>query len=91
MTSNVMRLTIILESAMRWNRIEGNWSELKGKAKQNWGKLTDDHIEHVDGKREHLVGKIQEVYGIDKDEAERQINEFTNSMHDAINRGAFKS
>ena len=76
---------------MKWNRIEGNWSELKGKAKQNWGKLTDDHIEHVNGKREQLAGKIQEIYGIDKDEAERQINEFANSMHDAKNHGTLKN
>ena len=75
---------------MRWNRIEGNWSELKGKAKQNWGKFTDDHIEHVNGKREHLAGKIQEIYGIDKDEAERQIYEFSNSMQEPTHHDAFK-
>ena len=75
---------------MRWNCIEGNWSELKGKAMQNWGKLTDDHIEHVNGKREYLVDKIQEIYGIDKDEAERQINEFSNSMQESTHYDAFK-
>ena len=75
---------------MRWNLIEGNWSELKGKAKQNWGKLTDDHIEHVNGKREQLVSKIQEIYGIDKDEAERQIYEFSNSMQESTHYDAFK-
>ena len=75
---------------MRWNRIEGSWSELKGKAKQNWGKFTDDQIEHVNGKREHLVGKIQEIYGIDKDEAERQINEFSNSMQESTHYDVFK-
>ena len=67
---------------MHWNRIEVNWVEFKGKAKQNWGKLTDDHIEHVNGEREQLIGKIQEIYGIDKDEAERKINVFTNSVKD---------
>ena len=75
---------------MRWNLIEGNWSELKGKAKQNWGKLTDDHIEYVNGKREQLVSKIQEIYGIDKDEAERQIYEFSNSMQEPTHYDAFK-
>ena len=67
---------------MHWNRIEGNWDELKVNAKHNWGKLTDDHIELVNGKREYLVIKIQEIYGIDKEEAERQINEFINSLRD---------
>ena len=75
---------------MNWNRIEGNWSELKGHAKRNWGKLTEDHIDHVDGKREHLASKIKEVYGIDQEEAERQINEFTRSMPEVLRNNPYK-
>lgn len=61
---------------MDWNRIEGNWKQFKGKAKQQWGRLTADQIEIIAGKRDQLVGKIQEAYGIAKDEAERQVNEW---------------
>ena len=61
---------------MNWDRIEGNWREFKGKAKQQWGKLTDDDLDIVDGKREELAGKIQNRYGIAKDEALRQIDEW---------------
>jgi uncharacterized protein YjbJ (UPF0337 family) len=61
---------------MNWDRIKGNWLEFKGKAKQQWGKLTDDDLDIVDGKREELAGKIQNRYGIAKDEAERQIDEW---------------
>lgn len=61
---------------MNWDRIKGNWHEFKGKAKQQWGKLTDDDLDVVDGKREELAGKIQNRYGIAKDEAERQIDEW---------------
>jgi uncharacterized protein YjbJ (UPF0337 family) len=64
-------------SSMNWDRIKGNWREYKGKAKQQWGKLTDDDLEVVDGKREELAGKIQNRYGIAKDEAERQIDEWS--------------
>jgi uncharacterized protein YjbJ (UPF0337 family) len=63
---------------MNWDRIKGNWMEFKGKAKQQWGKLTDDDLDIVDGKREELAGKIQNRYGIAKDEAERQIDEWQN-------------
>jgi uncharacterized protein YjbJ (UPF0337 family) len=63
---------------MNWDRIEGNWREYKGKVKQQWGKLTDDDLDVVDGKREELAGKIQNRYGIAKDEAERQIDEWQN-------------
>jgi uncharacterized protein YjbJ (UPF0337 family) len=62
---------------MNWDRIEGNWKQFKGKAKEQWGKLTDDDLNVVSGKRDQLAGRIQERYGIAKDEADRQINEWT--------------
>jgi uncharacterized protein YjbJ (UPF0337 family) len=61
---------------MNWDRIEGNWKQLKGKAKQQWGELTDDDLDVIAGKRDVLAGKIQECYGITKDEAEKQLNEW---------------
>lgn len=67
---------------MNWDRIEGNWKQIKGKVHEKWGKLTDDHLDVVAGKREQLAGKIQEVYGIGKDEANRQIDEFAESMRE---------
>ena len=76
---------------MNWDRIEGNWKQLKGKVREKWGKLTDDHIDVVAGRREHLAGKIQEVYGIGKDEANRQIDEFADSVHDAVNAESHKN
>lgn len=67
---------------MNWDRIEGNWKHLKGNVREKWGKLTDDHIDVVAGKRDKLVGRIQEVYGISRDEANRQISEFADSMQE---------
>ena len=62
---------------MNWDRIEGNWKQFSGKVKQQWGKLTDDDLQIIRGKRDQLVGKIQERYGMAKDEAERQVDEFS--------------
>jgi uncharacterized protein YjbJ (UPF0337 family) len=67
---------------MNWDRIEGSWKQLKGKAKVRWGKLTDDHLDVIAGKREQLVGKVQENYGIGKDEAEKQVDQFASSFTD---------
>ncbi|MFH5802748.1 CsbD family protein [Alienimonas sp. DA493] len=61
---------------MNWDRVAGNWKQLKGKAKTEWGKLTDDDLDVVDGQRDVLIGKVQERYGITRDEAERQVDEF---------------
>ncbi len=61
---------------MNWDRIEGNWKQFKGNAKERWGRLTDDHLEVIGGKRDQLMGKIQEIYGIGKGVAEKQITEW---------------
>jgi len=61
---------------MNHDIIAGNWKQLKGKIKQQWGELTDDHIEQIDGKRELLAGKIQELYGVSRDEVEKQLRDF---------------
>jgi uncharacterized protein YjbJ (UPF0337 family) len=55
----------------------GNFKQLKGKIKQQWGKLTDDEIDQLEGNTEILAGKLQERYGWEKDEAERQIKDFS--------------
>ena len=56
---------------------EGNFKQLKGKIKQQWGMLTEDEIEQVGGKVEILAGKLQERYGWERTEAERQVRDFS--------------
>jgi len=65
---------------MNWDRIEGNWKQFTGKIKEKWGQLTDDDLTNINGKREQLEGKIQQRYGIGKDQAKRDIDEFINRM-----------
>ncbi len=65
---------------MNWDRIEGNWKQFKGNAKQQWGKITDDQFDLIAGKRDVLVGNIQEVYGVSKDEAEKQLADWQDSQ-----------
>jgi uncharacterized protein YjbJ (UPF0337 family) len=49
---------------------------MTGTLKQKWGKLTDDEFTEIGGHRDKLVGKIQERYGVARDEAERQVNDW---------------
>jgi uncharacterized protein YjbJ (UPF0337 family) len=58
---------------MNWDRIEGNWKQFKGNVRQQWGKLTDDELDVVAGRRNLLMGRIQELYGISKDDTEKQL------------------
>lgn len=65
---------------MEWNHIEGNWDKLKGKFKEKWGKLTDDDLTAVGGKKDQLVGSLKKSYGMQKEEAERQLEEFSTKL-----------
>jgi uncharacterized protein YjbJ (UPF0337 family) len=65
---------------MNWDRIEGNWKQFAGQARQKWGKLTDSDFEMIAGRKDELVGMIQERYGIARDEADRQANEWAKAL-----------
>jgi uncharacterized protein YjbJ (UPF0337 family) len=62
---------------MNSDQVEGNWKQLKGHVKEKWGKLTDSDMSVLEGKRDQLVGKIQERYGCTKEDAERQVDEWS--------------
>lgn len=68
------------EGLMNWDQIEGNWKQLKGKARQKWGELTDDDLEALKGRKDRLVGKIQEKYGVAREKAEKQVEEWRKSL-----------
>ena len=61
---------------MNWQQIEGNWDQFRGKVQQQWGKLTDDDLDVVKGNQTELMGRIKERYGIGKEDAERQIDDW---------------
>jgi uncharacterized protein YjbJ (UPF0337 family) len=65
---------------MSWDRISGNWAQWKGRVQERWGKLTDDHLDVVAGRRDQLAGRIQEVYGLSKEEAERQLRNWERNV-----------
>jgi uncharacterized protein YjbJ (UPF0337 family) len=71
------------EAGMNWVQIEGKWKQYSGKIKEKWGKLTDDDLATIGGKRDQLIGKLQERYGMAKEKAERQVDEFIHSVNDA--------
>ena len=66
---------------MNWDRVQGNWKQFKGKAQQKWGKLTNDDWDVAEGGREQLVGRIQERYGIRRDEAEREVDDWARTLN----------
>ena len=71
---------------MNWDEVEGNWKQLKGAVKEKWGKLTDDDLDKIDGNREKLAGRLQECYGLHKQLAELQCDEWCAAAESIIER-----
>jgi len=65
---------------MNWDQIEGKWSQMKGDVRQKWGKLTNDDVEFMAGSKDKLVGRIQERYGVAKEDAEMQVDEWVKTV-----------
>ena len=65
---------------MNWDRIEGNWKQFSGSARKQWGKLTDSDWQVLKGNKDQLVGMIQERYGIAKDQAQKQADDWANEQ-----------
>lgn len=63
-----------------WDRLAGNWKQFSGEVRKQWADLTDDDLEYIAGERQKLEGRIQERYGIAKDEANRQIDKWSEEL-----------
>jgi uncharacterized protein YjbJ (UPF0337 family) len=69
---------------MNWTQLEGKWTQLKAEAKTQWGKLTEDDLTYVSGHREKLVGKLQERYGLLRDHAQKDVDEWFKKIGEKI-------
>lgn len=79
---------------MNSDQFEGKWKQLKGNVKQRWAKLTDDDVTALSGKKDELVGRIQERYGITREQAEKEANEWAataNANMDELDRQTMAS
>ena len=65
---------------MNWDEVKGRWKQMQGDAKRQWGKLTDDDLTRAEGDRDKLAGIIQERYGKSKEEAEREVDEWSRGL-----------
>jgi uncharacterized protein YjbJ (UPF0337 family) len=68
------------QTSGKWNEIAGQWKQFSGDVKKKWGKLTDDELMQINGSRDILAGKLEEKYGIAKEQANKQIDEWADKM-----------
>jgi uncharacterized protein YjbJ (UPF0337 family) len=74
--------------SMPWDKIEKRWNQLKGTVREEWRNLTDDDLYEVAGNRDRLLDKLQQRYGLDRDEAERQLQAWMEAMKEEPGLGA---
>jgi uncharacterized protein YjbJ (UPF0337 family) len=65
---------------MNDDTFKGQWLQIKGKLREQWGKLTNDDVDQIQGQSEQLIGRVQERYGLAKDEAKRQVNQWLDEL-----------
>jgi len=65
---------------MNRNTLQGSWKQIKGNVKNKWGKLTDDDLEQASGNFDVLVGSLQKRYGLERQAAEKQLDEFISAI-----------
>jgi len=66
---------------MNWDRIEGNWKQFTGKIREKWGDLSDSDLEKINGRRDQLEGILQERYGIGRDIAKKNVDDWLKALH----------
>jgi uncharacterized protein YjbJ (UPF0337 family) len=63
--------------------LKSRWNQVKGDIRSKWGKLTDDDVTQIQGDTEKMIGKLQERYGLKREQAERDLNDFLNQRRTA--------
>jgi uncharacterized protein YjbJ (UPF0337 family) len=61
---------------MNWTMAESNWAQFKGTVRARWIKFDEGKLDTIAGKRASLLGAIQDVYGIPRADAEREVRAF---------------
>ena len=70
-------------------KVEPNtWNQIQRRIKDRWNKLTDADLVAVGGMRENLVAKVETVYGLRREDADREVRDFERGIDGAAERGA---
>ena len=60
--------------------LSGKWKQVRGRVKQWWGKMADDDLDYINGSVDALVGKVQEQYGYNREQAEKEVTRFMEQL-----------
>lgn len=66
---------------MNWEHIGANWKQFTNKVKEKWDKLTEHDLTVINGRRDQLAVLLQQHYGIAKEQAEKDADEFAKTFN----------
>lgn len=61
---------------MDHDRLKGKWKLIGGAVRENWGRLISDPQAVDEGRRLQRAGRAQVRYGLNKEQARHQLDEF---------------
>jgi uncharacterized protein YjbJ (UPF0337 family) len=67
---------------MGWDQLQTKWAQMRGQLRHRWGRLTEDDLDVIAGHRDTFVGRVQERYSVDREEAQRRIEEWLRTLRE---------
>jgi uncharacterized protein YjbJ (UPF0337 family) len=65
-----------------WEHVAESWDQLKGRLRERWPLLSDADLDRISGSRERLEDLLEELYGLEREHASREVDEFSRVAHD---------
>ena len=56
--------------------VKKSWKALRDAVQERWDKLTCEELDQIEGNYDRLIGRLQEAYGLNLIQAERELAEF---------------
>jgi uncharacterized protein YjbJ (UPF0337 family) len=67
---------------MEWNGIKTNWRTHFQSAQERWDMLKEDDLLMINGDRDKLIVFLQDLYGIGRDRAETEVEDWVLGLPD---------
>ena len=67
---------------MNLDILQGKWHVLRGRIRSRWGRLTNDDLDRLEGGLEQLAGLVQQRYGLQREQAEKEAEAFFETCED---------
>lgn len=71
---------------MNMDMVKGKIHELKADLKMQWAKLTDDDFKAIEAGQDDLYGRVQYRYGLERDQAKKDVDSFTDMLQEKFEK-----